>query len=130
MRISAENFRVQEGARRFTVSGGGATIALRNFEPLDLDRETNADIMLLVTMRVWDAPERALIGAIGGLVPVTLPASTGYVRYGLPLRCLRSKGANLRSLTEPFVLRTEGAADLAIGEVRLGTDAEVVLPCP
>jgi beta-glucosidase len=29
----------------------------------------------------------------------------------------------------PFIFATEGKADFSIGEVRLGTDAEVVLPC-
>ena len=43
--------------------------------------------------------------------------------------CLRARGANVRQLTEPFVLTTMGTADYAIAEVRLGTDAQVVLPC-
>jgi beta-glucosidase len=134
MRVTAENYRVQEGARRFTVSGGPATVALRNFEALDLDRETNADVMLLVTMRVWDAPDRFAIGARGAgrqvSVPVIVREGGDYVRYGIPLKCLREKGADVRSLTEPFVLQSEGKADFAIGEVRLGSDAEVMLPCP
>lgn len=132
-RITAENYRVQEGARRFAIATGRATVALRNFEPLDLDRETNADVMLLVTMKVWDAPDSAQIGAIGpssrGFTPVMLPASDRWVRYGIPLKCLRSNGANVRALTEPFALTTIGQADYAIGEVRLGSDAEVTLPC-
>ncbi len=131
--VTAENYRVQEGARRFSVSGGPATVALRNFEPVDLDRETNADVLLLVTMRVWHAPDTAAIGARGegafGRIPVTLPVTADYVRYGIPLRCLRERGANMRALTEPFVIETQGTADFAIGEVRLGTDAAVVLPC-
>jgi len=133
MRITAENYRVQEGARRFIVSGGPVTVALRNFEALDLDRETNADVMLLVTLRVWDAPDSFAIGARGAnqlvSVPIAVREGGDYVRYGIPLRCLRAKGATVRSLTEPFVLQSEGKADFAIGEVRLGTDAEVVLPC-
>lgn len=133
VRITAENYRVQEGARRFTVSGGAATVALRNFEALDLDRETNAEVMLLATIRVWDAPDKLAIGARGAggtvNVPIALPESAAFVRYGIPLKCLREKGADVRSLTEPFVLQSQGAADFAIGEVRLGTDAEVVLPC-
>ena len=49
--------------------------------------------------------------------------------YGIPLKCLRNRGADVTELTEPFVLTTQGAADYALGEVRLGTDADVVLPC-
>lgn len=133
VRITAENFKVQEGARRFAISDGKASISLRNFEPVNIDKETNADILLLVTARVWDAPDSAMLGAVGndssGFASIALPRSDGFVRYGIPLKCLRDKGANVSSLTEPFVLRTTGRADYAIGEVRLGTDAQVVLPC-
>ena len=133
VRVAAENYIVQEGARRFTIDSGESSVILRNFDPLDLDRETNADILVLATVKVWDAPDEAMLGVAGysaeGLSQVTLPESAGFVRYGIPLKCFRSKGADMTDLTMPFVLRTEGPADFAIGEVRLGTDAEVVLPC-
>ena len=133
VRVTAENYLVQEGARRFTIGGGESSLILRNFDPVDLDRETNADVMLLVTAKVWDAPERAFLGAAGngsaGLAAVTLPVSAEFVRYGIPLKCFRSKGADMTDLTMPFVLNTQGAADFALGEVRLGTDAQTVLPC-
>lgn len=133
VRITAENYLVQEGARRFAISEGTVSVVLRNFEAVDIDRETNADMSVLVTMKVWDAPDSAQIGATGpstrGFTAVTLPQSGEWVRYGIPLRCLRTKGADVRVLTEPFVLTTTGKADYAIGEVRLGTDAQVVLPC-
>jgi beta-glucosidase len=133
VRVTAENFVVQEGARRFAIDGGTASVALRNFEPVDISKETNADILLLTTLKVWDAPDSAMIGATGpgseGFANVTLPASNEWVRYGIPLKCLRDKGADITELTEPFMLTTTGQTDYAIGEVRLGTDAEVVLPC-
>ena len=132
-RVTAENYIVQEGARRFAIDGGMSSVQLRNFEPVDIDRETNADIQLLVTMKVWDAPNSARIGAIGpdtsGFTDFTMAETGDFVRYGIPLKCLRSKGADVTSLTQPFVLETDGTADFAIGEVRLGTDAEVTLPC-
>lgn len=133
VRVTAENFKVQEGARRFTIAEGTASVRLGNFDPIDIDRETNADVMLLVTMRTWYAPQRARIGAIGpdsrGFAAIDLPVESGYVRYGIPLKCLRAKGADVTRLTQPFVLETEGKADLAIAEVRLGSDAERVVPC-
>lgn len=133
VRVTAENFKVQEGARRFAIADGTASVQLRNFEPVNIDRETNADVMLLVTLKVWDAPASARIGAIGpdtqGFSAVDLPFSSDYVRYGLPLKCLRNKGADVTNLTQPFVIETTGPADFAIGEVRLGTDAERVLAC-
>ena len=133
VRITAENFVVQEGARRFANSSGQMNVSLRNFEAVDLDKETNADILLLVTTKVWDAPASAAIGAAtesgATLVPMTLPENDQWVRYGIPLRCFRSKGADMTALTRPFLLSTQGQTDYAIGEVRLGTDAEVTLPC-
>ncbi|MGB3377546.1 MAG: glycoside hydrolase family 3 N-terminal domain-containing protein [Allopontixanthobacter sediminis] len=133
VRIAAENFVVQEGARRFTIDSGTVNVALRNFEAVNVDKETNADILLLATIKVWDAPDSARIGAIGpnarGFANFAMPASGEWVRYGIPLKCLRQKGAEVTNLTEPFVLNTVGQADYAIGEVRLGTDAQVVLPC-
>lgn len=133
VKVSAENYQVQEGARRFTLTGGTATVALRNFEAVDIGRETNGDVLLLVTLKVWDARESAQIGAISpgsrGFSAMALQEESDWVRYGIPLKCLRAKGANVKELTEPFVLTTRGAADFAIGEVRLGTDAEAVVPC-
>ena len=134
VRVTASDYVVQEGARRFTVSGGLSSVVLRNFEPVDLDRETNADVLLLFTAMAWDAPETARIGASGndssGMVSIEMPETGGYVRYGIPLKCFRSKGADMTSLTKPFILETTGATDFAITEIRLGSDAEKVLPCP
>ena len=133
IRVTAENFVVQEGARRFAVDSGMAGVSLRNFEAIDLDRETNADIQLLFTAKVWDAPDSATIGTGSAddetQIAMNLPESTDWVRYGIPLKCFRQNGADMTALTHPFVLTTQGRTDYAIGEVRLGTDAEVVLPC-
>ncbi len=132
-RVTAENFLVQEGARRFTVSDGPLTVMLRNFEAVDIAREVNGDVLMLVTLRVWGSPGSAEIGAMGpaghAFTTIDLPVTEGWVRYGIPLKCLRDKGVDVTRLTEPFVLRTRGKADFAIGEVRLGMDAEKILPC-
>lgn len=133
VRVTAENFKVQEGARRFTIAGGTTSVQLGNFDGIDIDRETNGDVMVLVTLRTWAAPQRARIGAIGpdgsGFTAIDLAEANTFVRYGIPLRCLRSKGADVTNLNRPFVLETEGETDFAIAEVRLGSDAERVVPC-
>ncbi len=132
-RVTAENYKVQEGARRIAVSSGTASVQLGKFETIDLARETNGDVMVLVTMRVWDAPDAARIGVRGpgtdGFTAVTLTETPGFVRYGIPLKCLRGKGADVAKLDRPFVIETQGKADYAIAEVRLGSDADQILPC-
>jgi beta-glucosidase len=133
-RITVEEGAVQEGARRFRIAGDQAAVSLDTFEPIDISRETNGDVMLLVTLRMVDAPDGAAIAmrsADGTLQmsPVELPESTGLVRYGLSLKCLRDKGLDMTTISSPLILATEGAADFLLTDVRLGTDAEAVLPC-
>ncbi|WP_305098395.1 glycoside hydrolase family 3 protein [Croceibacterium aestuarii] len=133
--ITATDAAVQEGARRIEVKDGGAALAVSSHDPLDLGRETNADVMVLFTVKVNKAPARAAVAlrcegsGCGSREPVTLPASGTFVRYGIPLKCLASKGADMSKVTAPFILETTGPADYALAEVRLGTDAEKVLPC-
>lgn len=132
--ITAVNHVVQEGARRFQIASGNAAISVSSFEPVNITRETNADIMLLFTVKVDKAPARASIAMRSGrnnlqASGVSLPANGEFVRYGLALKCLRDKGVDMANVGAPFILTTEGGGDLALAEVRLGMDAEVVLPC-
>ena len=69
-------------------------------------------------------------GNTNGAVPVTLPASDKFVRYGILLKCFERKGVDMSKVTAPFALTVEGPADVSLTEVRLGSDAEVLLPCP
>jgi beta-glucosidase len=125
---------VQEGARRFLVSGGESAVSVSTHDPIDISRETNGDVLLLFTLRMFDAPERAGIAmrdAAGEMQVSTVmfPEGGEFVRYGIPLKCLRDKGIDMTKVAAPFILATKGAADFAISDVRLGTDAQVVLPC-
>ncbi|GAA0268615.1 exo 1,3/1,4-beta-D-glucan glucohydrolase [Alteraurantiacibacter aestuarii] len=133
-RITAVNHVVQEGARRFDIASGEAAISVSTFEPIDITRETNADIMLLFTVKVDRAAEWSGIAMTSGgtnraVSTAMLPVTEGYVRYGLPLKCLRDKGIDMANVSAPFILATEGGADVSLAEVRLGMDAEQILPC-
>ncbi len=101
MRVTAENYKVQEGAKRFAITGGNASVQLGNLDGVDVAREANGDVLLLVTLRSWHAPAKARIGATGpgsrGFAEIALPVSDDYIRYGIPLKCLRDKGRTLRS---------------------------------
>jgi len=132
-RVTAAEYQVQEGARRFQIAGGSAATALSTHDAVDLSREANGDVLLLFTVKVDFAPQSASValrcdGAnCGAVVPMTLPQRPEFVRYGIPLKCFR--GADLTKVTAPFILQTQGKTDYSLGNVRLGTDAEVVLPC-
>ncbi|WP_254305948.1 putative glycoside hydrolase [Sphingopyxis sp. BSNA05] len=50
--VRAVDHLTQEGARQFTTDGSGpALIELVTHAPIDISRETNGDVLLLVTMR-------------------------------------------------------------------------------
>ena len=132
--VTATDYQVQEGARRFAVKSGPASILLNTFDPLDISRETNGDVLLLVTAKVTGAPKSATLGMrsgnTNGAVPVTLPVSDKFVRYGILLKCFERKGVDMSKVTAPFALTVDGPADVSLTEVRLGSDAETLLPCP
>jgi beta-glucosidase len=133
--VTAADAAVQEGARRVEVSDGGAALAVSSHDPIDVARETNGDVLVLFTVKVDKAPASAAVAlrcdgsACGASVPVSLPANGKYVRYGVPLKCFAAKGADMSKVTAPFIIETTGPADYSLAEVRLGTDAEQVLPC-
>jgi beta-glucosidase len=133
--VTAADAAVQEGARRVEVSDGGAALAVSSHDPIDVSRETNGDVLVLFTVKVDKAPANMAVALrcdgskCGARVPVTLPANGKFVRYGVPLKCFAAKGADMTKVTAPFILETTGAADYSLAEVRIGSDAEKVLPC-
>jgi beta-glucosidase len=58
VRVSAVDHLTQEGARRFVSRGGGASvIQLTTQAPVDVSRETNGDVMLLMTAKFDTRPQ-------------------------------------------------------------------------
>ncbi len=130
--VTAANTDVQEGARRFVLTGGKASVLLGTFDPLDIARESNGDVLVLFTMKVDKAPAGASLAmraGVTGSVPVSLPVTPGYVRYGVKLKCFAGRGVDMSKVTAPFALTLEGPADVSLAQVRLGSDAERELAC-
>jgi beta-glucosidase len=130
---------LQEGARRLRWSGGGeATFAIvggEGAEPVNLERQANADMVLQVEYRVDTAPKGPVMLALGcgaddkscrGAVDVSsllAAAPAGQWRTArIKLSCLRNAGADMAKVVEPFALSTAGALDVSIADVRLVAD--------
>ena len=144
VRIAATDHGVQEGARSFAVDAHaqGAAIELSTFDPIDLSRETNGDMLLLTTVR-RDAPiARTLSMAVscdsapcGEAVPVRefgALALGEWQTVGVLLKCFRATGADMTRITAPFRIATDGAAGISIARVALGSlsEADVIADCP
>jgi len=141
LRISSLDYKAQEDARSLGWSGKGtARAALVASAPLDVERETNGDVMLVTTLRV-DAvsPQGALIGVTcgsgcSGEVPIgkqlaVLPRGQ-WLRVGVPLKCFRDAGADMGKLDQPFEWISSPGERIAVTDVSLGTVADQTLACP
>ena len=137
--VTAVDHEAQEDAWRYDwVADGPSSIAFVPPEALDLGRETNGDVLLLLTLRIATAPpaESALFvecgDKCGARVPVgdqlaALPRDE-WTRVGIPLKCFATAGADMGRLAAVGVESKAGFA-LAISEVGYGTVADHVLAC-
>src|ERR1700754_2391380 len=142
LRISALDYKAQEDARSLSWSGAGAaSVELVAPAPLDVERETNGDVLLVTTLRV-DALSPGDTSTIGvgcgtgcsGRVPVgqqlsALPQGQ-WLRVGIPLKCFRDAGANMSKIDRPFEWSSHSDGKIAITDVSLGTVADRTLSCP
>ncbi len=138
-RVTATDHLVQEGARQFSFNGtGNETVELTTQAPIDVSRQTNGDVLLLVTLRLDAALASPLSismrcgAACGGTVPMPLLSATPLGQWrtiGVPLKCFAHTGANMTRLESPFRLMTNGAATFSLARVALGTVADAIENC-
>jgi beta-glucosidase len=140
VKVSAVDDAVQEGGRRFQFAGdGAATIAISSEGAVDVSRESNGDVMLLVRLRRdADAPKDVTLGVscgagCGGKVPFADAlggiASGKWQTVGVPLKCFVKAGADVSKLNETLSLASSGKLDVSISQVKLGTVADKVVSC-
>lgn len=131
--VTATDHGVQEGARRFAISGGHAAVEVSTHAPVELTRETNGDLLLVATMRVDQPPAGpATLVFNRTAIPFAALASAPpgeWRSYGVPLKCFAAKGADMTRVEIPFRLTTEGAARFSLADVRLASVADVMIPC-
>ncbi|MET0936085.1 MAG: glycoside hydrolase family 3 N-terminal domain-containing protein [Luteibacter sp.] len=144
LRVAALDYKAQEDARSLNWSGaeaGAASVELVAPAPLDVERETNGDVLLVTTLKV-DAVSPGDTSTIGvgcgagctARVPVGDQLSAfprgQWLRVGIPLKCFRDAGANMSRIDRPFEWTSHSKAQVAITDVSLGTVADRTLSCP
>ncbi|XQA72821.1 glycoside hydrolase family 3 protein [Xanthomonas sacchari] len=143
LKVTGVDHLAQEDGRRLAWSGGREVlVALQSHTPLDLQRESNGDLMLMTTLRVDAAPQGEAWLAVGcgsgcaarvaiGPTLTALPVGQ-WKRVGVPLKCLAAAGADLSKLDRPWALTTAGAMTLSVSRVALGAlnEAESTVACP
>ncbi|HEU5138060.1 MAG TPA: exo 1,3/1,4-beta-D-glucan glucohydrolase [Steroidobacteraceae bacterium] len=140
VKVTAVDDAVQEGGRRFQFAGDGpATIAISSEGAVDVSRESNGDVMLLVRLRRdADAPKDLTIGlscgaGCSGKLPFadTLRGIDAgkWQTVGVPLKCFVKNGADVSKINEALSIETSGKLDLSISQVKLGTVADKVVSC-
>ena len=140
LEMSAINHQVQEGARLFAWTGEGVVQLLAN-QPLDVSRETNGDVPVVLELRVDALPAdpAAFVAAqcgegCGGEVAIgpalaRLPRGE-WTRLAVPLKCLRTGGADTARLQVPFALRAAPGTRLALAGVSVSTAFDHLAECP
>lgn len=142
LKITGVDHLAQEDGRRLAWSGKGeAVAALQSHTALDLQRESNGDLMLLTTLRVDAAPQGEAWLSVGcgagcsarvaiGASLAALPQGQ-WKRVGVPLKCLAKAGAKLDAIDRPWSVVTGDAMTISVSRVALGAlnEAEVTLGC-
>ena len=119
----------QEDSVRLTWTGRALASAALVGDPVDLTREANGEVALIVSLKVDGAPTAPVM--LNG-VAVTdrlrrQAASGGWGDVAVPLRCLPN--SDLTHVTTPFTLSTAGSLDLTVSGVRFGSPVGEAASC-
>ena len=119
----------QEDSVRLAWTGRGAAVAALDGPPVDLTREANGDVAVLVDLRVDGAPTAPVtLGGRDIAAPLrALAASHAWGQVAVPLHCLA--GVDLAQVAQPFAMQTAGRLDVTISAIRLGSPTEGLVDC-
>lgn len=128
LQVTAIDRVAQEDARRLAWRGP-AEFAIRPPAPLDLTRETNGEISLVLQFRVDEqnskSPHLSLVmadtkGTRGAIaLDETLATSTGWAALAIPLQCFAALGVDMAHVAVPFALDGSPRVAVSIADVRL-----------
>jgi len=134
---------VQEAGRELRWSGqGSATLAIAG-PPVDLRRQANAELSLLIEYRLDEAPS-APLQLLMGCTPACAAAAaldlgtqwagarsgSDWRTLNVRLSCFRDAGVDLAAVSMPFALRTAGRLGLTLRSVRLASDPASAICLP
>jgi beta-glucosidase len=118
---------VQEGGRQIAWSGAGLGEVALEGPAIDLTRQANGDVSLLIEYRVdtpATAPVRLSLG--GGALDMSAELSAGapgeWRAVKIKLACFRQAGADLSNMGRPFSVATSGRLAMSLRSVALATD--------
>ena len=136
---SAVDRRRQEDARAFVWTGGPAETRVEASGPLDLTRESNGELSLVVDVRVDRAGSTPVgIGMVSNdgnavTVPITRTLASGklgeWQQVIVPLQCFAKRGIDMAHVTAPFVIATDGKLGLSISDVKIDSAPVPMTKC-
>ncbi|MBX3724412.1 MAG: glycoside hydrolase family 3 C-terminal domain-containing protein [Xanthomonadales bacterium] len=125
----------QEDALRLTWHDAGAVLALQGDQPVDLRRETNGDVDLLLTLRLDRArPARVGLGcgeACAGWLdwPAAVLPGGAWHQVAISLKCFESAGVDPGRIETMLALDAPASTVLSLSRVELGTGSGARIDC-
>ncbi|CAN5402945.1 exo 1,3/1,4-beta-D-glucan glucohydrolase [soil metagenome] len=126
---SSVDRRAQEDARRFIWSDGATgRVAITAPQTIDLSRESNGEMSLVVEYRLAAKPGNPItlgIEADGKIVALPIDKTLAEAEPGqwtklvIPLQCFATRGADMKAIAAPLVFAGKGPFDIAISDVKL-----------
>nr|WP_246205062.1 exo 1,3/1,4-beta-D-glucan glucohydrolase [Altericroceibacterium indicum] len=129
LRMTGVDRRAQEDSRQFIWSGTQeAAVQIEANRPIDISRETNGELSLVLEYRVSVKPADAVsLGMVNdkgvqARVPIagllrSAPTDT-WTSLAIPLKCFAERGIDPNSILMPFMLSTGGKMTMSISDVR------------
>jgi beta-glucosidase len=130
----------QEDSMKLVWSGTAAgTLGFDSTAGEDFSRETNADMFLVLTVKVDGAPEAATSltancgagcrGSVALQADLAAMPKGQWQRLGVPLKCFTRAGADMNARLTRFELATGGKMDLSVNRIALGTEVDRTSTC-
>jgi beta-glucosidase len=121
----------QEDSLRLSWSGAGeASAVIEQAMPVDLTREANGQLSLLIDYRVGTKPTGPVtLSMASGQKVASVPVAGAFnaaapgtwLQLAVPLRCFSDGGADMARVSRPFVLTTAGRLAVDVSDIRIGS---------